>query len=51
MIVKGCVLNGKQDYWHKYNEDLKKMIADLYNSGSSAKDLSNEYGVNYICVD
>lgn len=34
----------------KYNEDFKKMIVDLYNSGSSAKDLSSEYGVSEVTI-
>ena len=34
---------GNKNTGKKYNEDFKKMIVDLYNSGSSAKDLSSEY--------
>ncbi|WP_204671902.1 IS3 family transposase [Gracilibacillus alcaliphilus] len=37
--------NGK-----RYNDDFKKMIVDLYQSGSSVKDLSNEYGVSDVTI-
>ena len=37
--------NGK-----RYNDDFKKMIVDLYHSGSSVKDLSSEYGVSEVTV-
>jgi transposase len=29
-----------------YNEDFKKMVVDLYHSGSSVKQLCDEYGVS-----
>ncbi len=29
-----------------YNEDFKKMVVDLYHSGSSVKQLSDEYGIS-----
>lgn len=41
----GIKNNGK-----KYNEDFKKMVVDLYNSGSSARDLSSEYGVSEVTI-
>lgn len=34
----------------KYNNDFKKMIVDLYHSGSSVKGLSNEYGISEVTV-
>ena len=37
--------NGK-----RYNDDFKKMIVDLYHSGSSVKDLSSEYGVSTVTI-
>jgi len=37
--------NGK-----RYNDDFKKMIVDLYHSGSSVKDLSSEYGVSNVTI-
>lgn len=37
---------GNKNTDKKYNEDLKRMIVDLYNSGYSVKDLSSEYGVS-----
>lgn len=37
--------NGK-----RYNNDFKKMIVDLYHSGSSVKDLSSEYGVSDVTI-
>ncbi len=42
MITKN---NGK-----RYNDDFKKMIIDLYHSGSSVKDLSSEYGVSDVTI-
>ena len=29
----------------KYNDDFKKMVAELYHTGSSVSTLSSEYGV------
>lgn len=37
--------NGK-----RYNDDFKKMVVDLYHSGSSVKSLSSEYGVSEVTV-
>ncbi|KGX84553.1 transposase, partial [Pontibacillus litoralis] len=37
--------NGK-----RYNDDFKKMVVDLYHSGSSVKDLSSEYGVSDVTI-
>ncbi|WVU10566.1 IS3 family transposase [Natranaerobius thermophilus JW/NM-WN-LF] len=34
----------------RYNEDFKRTIVDLYNSGSSVKDLSSEYGVTEVTI-
>ncbi|WP_238456063.1 IS3 family transposase [Lederbergia galactosidilytica] len=34
----------------RYNDDFKKMIVDLYQSGSSVKDLSSEYGVSDVTI-
>ncbi|GGK27096.1 hypothetical protein GCM10010965_19850 [Caldalkalibacillus thermarum] len=34
----------------KFNDDFKKMIVDLYHSGTSVKDLSGEYGVSEVTV-
>ncbi len=31
---------------NRYNEEFKKTIVDLYNSGSSVANLSEEYGVS-----
>lgn len=41
---------GNKNTGKKYNEDFKKMIVDLYHSGSSAKDLSSEYGVSEVTI-
>lgn len=41
---------GNKNTGKKYNEDFKKMIVELYNSGSSAKDLSSEYGVSEVTI-
>lgn len=48
--MKGCVFMGNKNTGKKYNEDFKKMVVDLYNSGSSAKDLSSEYGVTEVTI-
>lgn len=37
--------NGK-----RYNDDFRKMIVDLYHSGSSVKDLSGEYGLSEVTI-
>lgn len=37
--------NGK-----RYNDVIKKMVVDLYHSGSSVKDLSSEYGVSDVTI-
>ncbi len=34
----------------KFNEDFKKTVVDLYHSGNSVKDLSNEYGVSEVTI-
>jgi transposase len=41
---------GNKNTSKKYNEDFKLMIVDLYNSGSSAKNLSSEYGVSEVTI-
>jgi transposase len=35
---------------NKFNEDFKKMVVDLYRTGSSVKDLSGEYGVSEVTI-
>ena len=37
--------NGK-----RYDEDFKKMIVELYHSGSSVTDLEREYGVSRVTI-
>jgi len=37
--------NGK-----RYNEDFRKMIVELYQTGSSVADLSREYGVTAVTI-
>ena len=32
----------------KYNDDLKKMVVELYHTGSSVSMLSSEYGVSEV---
>ena len=34
----------------KFNEDFKKMVVDLYRSGSLVKHLSSEYGVSEVTI-
>lgn len=41
---------GNKNTGKKYNEDFKKMIVDLYNSGSTAKELNSEYGVSEVTI-
>jgi transposase len=33
-----------------FNDDFKKMVVDLYHTGSSVKDLSVEYGVSEVTI-
>lgn len=37
--------NGK-----RYDEDFKKMIVELYHSGSSVSNLEREYGVTNVTI-
>lgn len=37
--------NGK-----RYNDDFRKMVVDLYNSGQSVRNLSSEYGVSEVTI-
>jgi transposase len=41
---------GNKNTGKKYNEDFKKMLVDLYRSGSSVKELSDEYGVSEVTI-
>ena len=34
----------------KFNEEFKKMVVDLYRSGSLVKHLSSEYGVSEVTI-
>jgi len=34
----------------RYDEDFKKMIVELYHSGSSVSDLEREYGVSNVSI-
>ena len=34
----------------KFNEELKKMVVELYRSGQPVKALSSEYGVSEVTV-
>lgn len=35
---------------NKFNDDFRQMIVELYQSGTSAKDLSSEYGVSEATI-
>lgn len=35
---------------NRYTDEFKQQIVDLYNSGSSAADLSREYGVATVTI-
>jgi len=37
--------NGK-----RYNDDFRRMIVNLYNTGQKVKDLSSEYGVSDVTI-
>jgi len=37
--------NGK-----RYNDDFRKMVVDLYNSGQSVRNLSSGYGVSDVTI-
>jgi len=37
--------NGK-----RYNDDFRKMVVDLYQSGQSVRNLSSEYGVSEVTI-
>lgn len=41
---------GNQNASKKFNEDFKKMVVDLYRSGSSVINLSSEYGVSDVTI-
>jgi transposase len=41
---------GNQNTSKKFNEDFKKMVVDLYRSGSLVKDLGSEYGVSEVTI-
>ncbi len=41
---------GNQITGKKFNEDFKKMVVDLFNNGSSVKDLSGEYGISDVTI-
>lgn len=34
----------------KFNEDFRKMVVELYNSGQAVKNLSSEYGVSEVTI-
>ena len=40
----------QRKHGHRYNDDFKKMLVDLYRSGSSVKELSSEYGVSEVTI-
>lgn len=35
---------------NRFNDDFRKMVVELYNSGQSVKDLSGEYGVSEVTI-
>ncbi len=37
--------NGK-----RYNDDFRKIVVDLYNSGQTVRNLSSEYGVSEVTI-
>jgi transposase len=41
---------GNQLTGKKFNEDFKKMVVDLYNTGNSVRELSSEYGVSEVTI-
>lgn len=41
---------GNQNTSKKFNEDFKKIVVDLYRSGSSVKDLGSEYSLPEVTI-
>ena len=41
---------GNQLTGKKFNEDFKKVVVDLYNTGNSVRELSSEYGVSEVTI-
>ncbi|GAY78722.1 mobile element protein [Sporolactobacillus inulinus] len=41
---------GNPSNGNRFNDDFKKMIVDLYQSGTLVKDLSSEYGVSETTI-
>ena len=35
---------------NRFNDDFRKMVVNLHNSGQSVKDLSSEYGVSEVSI-
>ena len=48
--MEGCVRMERNNTSKKYNEDFKRTVVDLYHSGTSVKELSNEYGVSEVTI-
>ena len=40
----------KRNNGKRYDDDFRKMIVDLYHSGSTVKDLNNKYGVSNVTI-
>lgn len=40
----------QRKHGHRYNDDFKKMLVDLYHSGSSVKELNSEFGVSEVTI-
>lgn len=49
-FMEGCVRMERSNTSKKYNEDFQKTLLDLYHSGTSVKELSNEYGVSEVTI-
>jgi len=45
-----CPMKHKKNNGKRYNDDFRKMVVDLYNSGQSVRNLSSEYGVSEVTI-
>ena len=44
-----CLMKHKNN-GKRYNDDFRKMVVDLYQSGQSVRNLSSEYGVSEVTI-
>lgn len=49
-LKEGCVRMERKNTGKKYNDEFKKTVVDLYHSGTSVEELSNEYDVSDMTI-